>query len=114
MDQIFTIHLVSDQKQVDLVVLEFEDYALTWWHQLCIDNINQEPLATSWRDLKNLIRARFIPSYYRKETLLKLQMLQQGSMCVDEYYKLMESMLLKVGLQFGSEEEKVARFSRVI
>jgi len=41
---------------------------------------------------------------------LKLQMLQQGSMCVDEYYKLMESMLLKVGLQFQSEEEKVARF----
>jgi len=41
---------------------------------------------------------------------LKLQRLQQGSMCVDEYYKLMESMLLKVGLQFESEEEKVARF----
>jgi len=29
-DQIFTIHVVSDQKQVDLVVLEFEDYAMTW------------------------------------------------------------------------------------
>jgi len=109
-DQIFTIHVVSHQKQVDLVVLEFEDYAMTWWHQLCMDNINQESLATSWRDLKNLMRARFVPSYYRRETLLKLQMLQQGSMCVDEYYKLMESMLLKVGLQFQSEEEKVARF----
>jgi len=29
-DQIFNIHLVSDQEQVDLVVLEFEDYAMTW------------------------------------------------------------------------------------
>jgi len=29
---------------------------------------------------------------------------------VDEYYKLMESMLLKLRLQFESEEEKVARF----
>ena len=29
---------------------------------------------------------------------------------MDEYYKLMESMLLKVRLQFESEEEKVARF----
>jgi len=28
-DQIFTIHVVSYQKQVDLVVLEFEDYAMT-------------------------------------------------------------------------------------
>ena len=26
-DQIFTIHVVSHQKQVDLVVFEFEDYA---------------------------------------------------------------------------------------
>jgi len=75
-----------------------------------MDNINQESLATSWKDLKNLMCARFVPSYYRRETLLKLQMLQQGSMCVDEYYKIMESMLLKVGLQFESEEEKVARF----
>ena len=52
MDQIFNIHLVSDQEQVDLVVLEFEDYAMTWWHPLCMDNINQEPLAASWMDNK--------------------------------------------------------------
>ena len=110
MDQIFNIHLVTDQEQVDLVVLEFEDYVMTWWHQLCMDNINQESLTTSWRDIKHLMRARFVPSYHRRETLLKLQRLQQGSMCVDEYYNLMKSMLLKVGLQFKSEEEKVARF----
>jgi len=47
-------------------------------------------------DIKSLIRARFVPSYYRRETLLKPQRLQQGSMCV--------------GLQFENEEEKVARF----
>ena len=61
-------------------------------------------------DIKNLMRARFVPPYYRRETLLKLQRLQQGSMCVNEYFKMMESTLLKVGLQFESEEEKVARF----
>jgi len=108
-DKIFNIHLVSDQEQVDLVVLEFEDYAMTWWHQLCMDNINQEPSAASWMDIKTLMRARFVPSYYRRETLLKLQRLQQGSMCVNEYFKMMESMLLKVGHQFESEEEKLAR-----
>jgi len=109
-DQIFNIHLISDQEQVDLVILEFEDYAMTWWHQMCMDNINQEPPAASWMDIKTLMRTRFVPSYYRREILLKLQRLQQGSMCVNEYFKLMESMLLKVGLQFESEEEKVARF----
>ena len=29
---------------------------------------------------------------------------------MNEYFKMMESMLFKVGLQFESEEEKVARF----
>ena len=106
MDQIFNIHLVSDQEQVHLVVLEFEDYAMTWWHQLCMDNINQDPPATSWMDIKTLMRARFVLSYYRKETLLKLQRLQQESMCVNEYFKMMESMLLKVGLQFESNKKR--------
>jgi len=71
---------------------------MTWWNQLCMDNINQEPPATSWMAIKNLMRARFVHSYYKRETLLKFQRLQQGSMCMDEYYKMMEFMLLKVGL----------------
>jgi len=71
-DQIFTIHVVSDQEQVDLVVLKFDDYAMIWWHQLSMDNINQEPLMASQRDLKHLMHARFIPSYYMREALLKL------------------------------------------
>ena len=41
---------------------------------------------------------------------MKLQRLQQWSICVKEYFKLMESMLLKVGLQDEHEEEKVTRF----
>ena len=68
MDQIFNIHLVSDQEQVDLVVLKFEDYAMTWWHQLYMDNINQDPLTASWRDIKHLMYARFFPSYCRRDT----------------------------------------------
>ena len=96
-DQIFNENHVKDQTQVDLVVLGFLEYANTWWHNVC-KNYDQGPPAASWMDIKTLMRARFVPLCYRKELLLKLQMLQQGSMCVDEYYKLMESMLLKVGL----------------
>jgi len=83
---------------------------MTWWHQICMDNYNQEPPAASWMDIKVKMRERFIPSYHRRETLLKLHRLQQGSMCVEEYFKLMESMLLKVRLHDELEEEKVTRF----
>jgi len=61
-------------------------------------------------DIKVKMHEHFIPFYHRRETLLKLQRLQQGSMCVEEYFKLMESMLLKVGLHDEHEEEKVTRF----
>jgi len=61
-------------------------------------------------EIKRVICTKFIPSYYRRDTFLKLQRLQQGSTCVNDYAKMMESLLLKVWLQFESEEEKVARF----
>ena len=94
MDQIFSIHRVSDH----------------WRHQFCMDSYNQEPLAASWMDINVKIRECFIPSYHRKETLLKLQRLEQGSMCVEEYFKLMRSILLKVGLHDEDEEKKVNGF----
>jgi len=61
-DQIFNIHRVSEQKQVDLVVLEFEEYDMTWWHQVYMDIYNQEPRAASWMDIKVKMYERFIPS----------------------------------------------------
>jgi hypothetical protein len=31
-DQIFHVHGFSEAKRVDLVVMEFSGYALTWWN----------------------------------------------------------------------------------
>jgi len=42
---------------------------MTWWHQLCMDNINQEPPAASLMDIKTLMCARFVPSYLMNITL---------------------------------------------
>ena len=50
-------------------------------------------------DIKTLMRARFIPPSYRKELLLKLQRLHQGSMSsmsVSEYFKELESQMHRV------------------
>jgi len=43
----FHVHLVGDQEQVDLVVLEFEGYAMTWWLQICMNSNDQEPPTAS-------------------------------------------------------------------
>jgi len=64
-------------------VLEFEVYPMTWWHQVCMNTYNQNPPTASWIDIKVKMREHFILFYHRRETLLKLQRLQQGSMCVE-------------------------------
>ena len=49
--------------------------------------LNKRPAVVSWNNLKLCMRAEFVPPYYRKELLLKLQRLHQGPKTVDEYFK---------------------------
>jgi len=51
----------------------------------------------------------FVPPHYRKELLLKLQRLHQGTRSVDAYFKELETTLTKVDMH-ESEESKIARF----
>jgi len=81
---------------------------MTWWHQVCKNNYQGLP-ATSWMDIKVLMRATFVPSYHRRELLLKLQRLQQRHMCVNEYFTELESLMLRVGLE-ECNELKITRF----
>jgi len=55
------------------------------------------------------MRVRFVPPHYRKEQLLKLQRLHQGSRSVNEYFKDIEVTLTKIDLH-ESEESKIGRF----
>jgi len=53
--------------------------------------------------------ARFVLPHYRKELLLKLQRLQQGTQSVDDYFKELETTLTKVDMH-ERKESKMARF----
>jgi len=83
---------------------------MQWWHQLVMDiGLNKRSNMVSWHNLKLCIRARFVPPHYRKELLLKLQQLHQGSRSVDNYFKDLEVTLTKINMH-DSEESKIARF----
>ncbi|RDY01359.1 hypothetical protein CR513_15324, partial [Mucuna pruriens] len=62
-----------------------------------------------WRDLKRLIRERFVPSSYIRDLHIKLQRLHQGPFSVEEYHKEMEMDLLRAQIK-ESEEVTMARF----
>ena len=40
--------------------------------------------------MKDVMRARLVPTYYNRDLFKKLQILKQGTKSVEEYYKEME------------------------
>jgi len=104
------VYEVEKDQKVKLASLEFLDYAMQWWHQSVMDiGLNKMPTVVSWYDLKECMRARFVPPHYKKELLLKLQRLHQGPRTVDEYFKDLETTLTKINMH-DSEKSKITRF----
>jgi hypothetical protein len=44
-------------------------------------------MSQTWDALKQVMRARFVPSYYACDLLNQLQQLKQGTKSVEEYYQ---------------------------
>ncbi|RDX74911.1 hypothetical protein CR513_45274, partial [Mucuna pruriens] len=60
------------------------------WDQFVINRCrNGERPIRTWKDMKSIIRRRFVPSHYHRDLHRKLQSLTQGSMSVEDYYKEM-------------------------
>jgi len=56
-DWIFNCHSYSEQKKVNLVIIEFTEYALIWWDQIVISRRrNRERPVQTWGEMKVLIR----------------------------------------------------------
>ncbi|XP_015698597.1 uncharacterized protein LOC102700393 [Oryza brachyantha] len=55
------------------------------------------------------MRARFVPSYYARDMLNKLQQLAHGGTSVEEYYQALQMGMLRCGL-VEDEEAAMARF----
>ena len=110
MELIFDCHNYSDMKKVKLAVIEFTDYAIVWWDQLCINRRrNGDRAIDTWEAMKRVMRRRFVLSHYYRDLDLKLQGLRQGSKSVDEYYKEMEMAMIRANVE-EDREATMARF----
>ncbi|XP_070046737.1 uncharacterized protein [Nicotiana tomentosiformis] len=113
-EAIFDCHNYSEGKKVELAIVEFSDYATIWWKKLTRDRLQegQAPIAT-WAEMKRVMRKRFIPSHFQRELQQRLQTLKQGSMYVDEYFKVMDMAMIQANCM-EEEEATVARFLNVL
>ena len=94
-DKIFRLHNYEEDKKITMTSLEFQDYVLIW----CEQDIERreargDPPITTWAQMKDVMRARFVPTYYNCNLFKKLQLLKQGTKSVEEYYKEMEIAMI--------------------
>jgi hypothetical protein len=58
-------YLEWEKKMVKLAVIEFSEYAITWWDQLVINRRrNRERSIDTWEEMKVVMRKQFVPSYH--------------------------------------------------
>ena len=73
MEFVFNCHNYFNEKKVKLTMIDFFEYAITWWDQLVISRRqNREQPIKTWEDMKTVMRKRFVPSYYYRELYKKL------------------------------------------
>ncbi|CAD5164438.1 unnamed protein product, partial [Musa acuminata subsp. malaccensis] len=109
-EMIFECHNYSEEKKVKLAAVEFFDYTIVWWDQLCKDRgKNGERPVETLLEIKQIMRRRFVPSYYYRDLHQRLQTLTQDSMSVDEYHKEMEITMIRANVD-EDREATMARF----
>ena len=84
-EQRFTCLQYPEDRHVATVVCEFTSFASIWWSEHC--RLYHDNIPTTWVALKTPMRTRWVPPYYQRELLQKLQRLRQGKNYVEEYYQ---------------------------
>ena len=85
--------------------LEFQDYVLIWWEQIIERReARGEPPITTWAQMKDVMRARFVPTYCNCDLFKKLQQLKQGTKSIEEYYKEMEIAMIRANVTEDDEQ----------
>jgi hypothetical protein len=74
-----------ENARVTIATSEFSDFASVWWVEYGKKHPNHKP--QTWIALKRVMRARFVPSYYARDLINKLQQLKQGAKSVKNIIK---------------------------
>ena len=109
LNSIFLSHKFSEREKVKTAVSTFTDFASSWWSEYCRSYCDYIP--RSWYDLKLAMRHRFVPSYFTRDMVRKLEQLIQGSNTVKEYYDALQTALLYSFIE-ETEDDFMDRFWR--
>ncbi|KAK1644214.1 hypothetical protein QYE76_062019 [Lolium multiflorum] len=109
-EKLWRLHDYTEDRKVKLASSEFDGYALRWWNGVtrARQEDNELPVLT-WREMKAIVQARFVPTNYLRSIYDKLTLLRQGVNIVDTYFMEME-MLMQRGRVRESLQMIMQRF----
>jgi hypothetical protein len=96
-----------ENARVRAATSEFSDFASIWWVEY--GNKHPNDIAQTWVALKQVMWARFVPSYYARDLINKLQQLKQGARSAEEYYQEVQIGMLRCNLE-EREDAAMAQF----
>ncbi|KAK1670215.1 hypothetical protein QYE76_058374 [Lolium multiflorum] len=93
-EKLWRLHDYTEDRKVKLASSEFDGYALRWWDGVtrARQEDNELPVLT-WREMKAIMQARFVPTNYLRTIYDKLTLLRQGVKIVDVYFMEMEMLM---------------------
>jgi hypothetical protein len=106
----FEVMNIPEDRRVSLVAYKLKGGAGAWWHRLQEDRrLRGEPRVRSWRQMKNLLKGRFLPADYDQILFIQFQNCVQGNRTVSEYTE--EFLRLQVRCNLAeTEDQQVARY----
>ncbi|KAI5653262.1 hypothetical protein M9H77_30449 [Catharanthus roseus] len=110
-ENMFMLKNCNEFLKAVLVIAEISCYALHWWERAVNQRVRSgRPPVDTWRELKALMRERFVPEHYYRDLHYKLMTLKQGAKSVEEYRQELELYILRLNL----EEDKDASMVRFL
>jgi hypothetical protein len=78
MEKLWRLDGYTEDRKIKLASSEFDGYALRWWDSIVRERRedNELPILT-WRNMKEIMRARFVPTNYLRTVYDKLTQLKQ-------------------------------------
>lgn len=93
MEHIFAYYNYNEHKRLALAVAQLTDHALSWWDREVSDRRrSQEHQVGTWREMKQLMKKRYVPAYYHRDLQKKFYKLVQGTKSVEEYFEEFENL----------------------
>ncbi|CAA7026196.1 unnamed protein product [Microthlaspi erraticum] len=110
LEYIFECYGYGDRKKVALAAAQLTDNAIAWWDRNVAERRrNRFAPVTTWRDMKYLLRSRYVPDHYHRDLQKRFRKLAQGTRTVDEYFEEFEKLMNLLELE-ESEEALMAQF----